>query len=183
MDRQLINYLPDFLKEIREIKVIMETEQHEVEKIWSATRQALDDQFIETAGVECIERWEKILEINSKGSDDLEVRKFRVLSRLNEHLPYTFRTLEKQLASLCGRDNYSVDLNQGVYTITVKIALLVKKSYTDVEEFLNRVTPANMIIELIQLYNSQLDLSKYTHGQLALITHHNLRNEVIPYGE
>lgn len=182
MDRQLINYLPDFLKEIKEIKVIMETQQHEVEKIWSATSQALDDQFIELASEDCIERWEKILKINPKGTDELDVRKFRILTRLNEQLPYTFRMLEQQLASLCGRDNYEVALEQGIYTITVKVALLAKKSYTDVDEFLKRITPANMIIDLIQLYNSHLDLSKLTHAQLALITHHNIRNEVMPNG-
>jgi len=44
---------------------------------------------------------------------------------------------------------------------------------------LQRVIPANMIIDLRLIYNQHLTLKQFTHAHLQTYTHNQLRNEVI----
>lgn len=177
MDRKLIDYLSPIMQTPTEMQAIMQTEQIEFEKAWSKTSYLLDNQFISTANEIGVSRWEKILNITPKATDDIDERKFRILTRFNEQIPYTMRILEQQLELLCGVGEYSVEL--GLYTIFVKVSLVAKSNFDDIKNLLNRVIPANMIIVLTLKYNRHLDLKKFTHGQLSKFTHLDLRNGVL----
>ena len=90
MERKLINYLTYVVRDYDAFKGIMESEQPEFERVWNCADDLLDNQFISTAGNIGLARWEKILAINPKETDTLEDRRFRILTRINEELPYTF---------------------------------------------------------------------------------------------
>ena len=179
MDRKLINYLPYVVRDYAEFQGIAGAEQPEFENAWAAVDDLLDNQFISTAGNMGLSRWEKILGITPKGTDTVEDRRFRVLTRLNEELPYTLPQLRNILETLCGEDNYSADVEEGTYQLLVKIGLAAKNNFNDVEALLNRVVPENMVITLLQLYNTHAQLAACTHAQLAAFTHDRLRNEVM----
>lgn len=181
MDREIniLNYLPDFLKEFREFRELAAAENPELILIWRLLEDVLNDQFVADATENGIKRWETILKIFPKGSDSLEVRKFRILARLNEKLPYTRRTLESQLDALCGELGYSVELRNDEYTLVVRVALAEKGKFDEVSSLLKRTVPANIIIDLSLLYNTHAVLSRYTNEQLAAYTHEQLRSEVL----
>ena len=94
-DRKLIHYLPPFVQEYVEIQEIMKTEQHETDLLWIATEGVFADQFIQDATINGVSRWESMLGISPKGTDTLDERKFRVLSKLNQELPYTLRKFSR----------------------------------------------------------------------------------------
>ena len=180
MERKLIDYLPYVIRDYAEFQGI---EQPEIEKAWNTTDDLLDNQFIPTAGNMGLSRWEKILGITPKGTDSLEDRRFRILTRINEELPYTLPQLRNILETLCGKGNYSADVEEGTYQLLVKIGLAAKNNFNDVESLLNRVVPQNMVVTLLQLYNTHAELGRFTHAQLAAYTHNQLRNEVLKNGE
>lgn len=124
-------------------------------------------------------RWEKLLGIIPKGTETLEERRFKILTRLNERLPYTLPQLKNILETLCSAGNYSAEVMEGTYQLVVKIGLAAKSSFSDVEALLERVVPRNMIVNLLQLYNTYAEIGRFTHGQLAAYTHNQLRNEVM----
>lgn len=179
MDRNLIDYLPPVLKKVREFKLIFQSEQPEIADLWGSINNALNDQFVIDATEYGVGRWEKLLGIVPKGTESLDARKFRILTRLNERLPYTMRTLQLLLEALCGKDGYSIELYNDVYTIEVKINLIAKSKFDDVDALLQRVIPANMIINLRLMYNQHLTLKQFTHGYLQSYTHNQLRSEVL----
>jgi hypothetical protein len=173
------DYMRTALKEIREFKVIANAENAEINALWQALEDALNDQFINDSTEHGVKRWESILNITPKGSDTLDFRKFRIITRLNEQLPYSYRAVEQQLKTLCGEDGYSLELQNSKYTLRVRVALTAKSNYDDVGTLLKRVVPANIVIDLSLLYNQHSMLSKYTHEQLSKYTHTQLRNEVL----
>lgn len=180
MIRKLIDYLPPVIRNVREYQAIMnDGEQAEVSVLWDAVDAAFNDQFVNSATVNGVERWENILGIKPKGTDTLDARKFRILSRLNEQLPYTLPVLKSMLQSLCGEDGYSVEVQNELYTLKVKIALVAKSNFDDVGVLLNRVVPANMIIELELKYNTWGTLKEFTWGFLKTQTWKEIKNEVI----
>ena len=93
MDRKLINYLPDILKNIEEFDRLMQSEQPEVEWLWSEADKYIDNSFVLTQDESTASRWERILHITSKDTDELDVRNFRIRSVMQGKLPYTFRVL------------------------------------------------------------------------------------------
>lgn len=179
MERKLIDYLPYVVRDYAEFQGITGAEQPEFENAWAAVDDLLNNQFITTAGNLGLSRWEKILGITPKGTDTLDDRRFRVLTRLNEELPYTLPQLRVILGTLCGAGNYSAEVEEGTYQLVVKIGLAAKNNFSDVASLLDRVVPENMVVTLLQLYNTHGELGRFTHAQLSTFTHDQLRNEVM----
>ena len=167
------------MQEFKEFQELSKAEDPEILALWTVLENILNDQFVNNSTENGVNRWESILKVTPKGTDDLDVRKFRILARLNETLPYTFTTTEQQLATLCGSDGYTLILNNGTYTLTVRVALTAKGNFDEVGKLLQRTSPANMVIDLSLLYNQHSMLARFTHTQLTAFTHDQLRNEVI----
>jgi len=182
-ERTLIEYLPNFIRDVKEIKEIMNNgEQPEMVSIWNTINDVFNDQFINDATENGVSRWEKILRIVPKATFTLDERKFTILTRINEQLPFTMRTLEESLKSLCGANGYILQLKANEYVLVVKIALTAKNNLTDVEQLLKRVIPANMVVQLTLMYNNHETFGGYTHQALTAFTHNQLRNEVFTHG-
>lgn len=177
-DRKLINYLPPFMQEYKELAVIMGTEQTEIDDLWTAAEDALADQFILDATESGVSRWEVMLGISPKGTDTLNERKFRILTKLNQELPYTMRKLEQALTNLCGTDGFSIDLQAANYHVEVKLGLANQNDYQEVVNLLTKMLPANLTQGVQIKYNSNDVLEQFTYSQLAAYTHEQLRNEV-----
>ena len=175
----LIDYLPPFLQGYREIQAIMTAENPEFQAVSDEGQVVLDNTFIMYCSEKGIARFEKMLGIYPLPTDTLDSRRSRVLTRWNEQLPYTMRTLKQQLEALCGKDGYSIELYNDAYTIEVKVNLIAKSNFDDVDALLQRVIPANMIIDLRLIYNQHLTLKQFTHAHLQTYTHNQLRSEVL----
>lgn len=176
-ERKLIDYLPNVLKDIEDYKAVLnESSQIEIGLIFDSLENAINDQFVETATVNGVKRYEKILGINSKSSYSLDERKTAILIKMNEQLPYTLPVLKNQLNNICGEGFYDIELDYDNYYLKVSLGLKSKNSYDDVVSLLKRIVPANILLETVILYNQHKMLSRYTHKELAKNTHYNLRN-------
>lgn len=178
MERRLIDYLPPFVQRFKEMAAIMDTEQPEFELAWQNAENTLADQFVDTATINGIKRWEKIYDIIPKANDTLEERRFVILSKMNERPPYTLAALDNVLTALCGDDGYSLYMNYEKYELMVKLALDNEKNLETVVDLLNRILPAN-IVRNVSVYNTYAVLENYTHEELSRFTHDELRKDVL----
>ena len=178
-NRKLIDYLPQVLKDVREYRSIVAAEEPELVDLWTALENALKDNFIDDTAENGVLRLENILKISPKATDNLGDRKFRIKARFNEQLPYTFRTLQKRLAILCGENGYTCELLNETYILKVRIELVVKGQYDAVDNLLERIVPANLVIDLDLMYNQHQTLANFTHEQLSVYTHEQIREEAI----
>ena len=192
-NRKLINYLPQFMRDYREMNNIMEAEQHEFDLAWERAENALSDQFILEATEYGVIRWESMLGITPKDTDDLKERRFRILAKMNQELPYTLTKLKEALTALCGADGFAIDLQPEKYKIEIKLALGNSNNLQEVTNLLVKMIPANMIQHVQIMYNTHAIFSalkfrhnyfadnKYTHEQLR--SSEELRNEVLTNAE
>jgi hypothetical protein len=178
-DRKLIDYLPHFMQVFREMATIMETEQFEIDRLWMEVENAFSDQFILELTENGAKRWESMLGISPKDTDTLEERRFRILTKLNQELPYTLRKLEQVLTNLCGAEGYFIEVISNEHHIEVKLAVGNHNNYSEVENILNKMIPANMTRHIELMYNTHAILSQFTHAQLSAYNHYQLRNEVM----
>lgn len=183
MRKKLQDYLPPILLKTYEFPLLCDTEQPEIDRLRDAADAVLDAQFISTAGETAIARYEKIFGITPMDTDTLDERRFKVLAKINAQLPFSVRRLRQQLETLCGADGYKLELDGDRYTLTVKVALTAKRNQQAVDELLADIVPANMVCTTSLLYNQHADLTRFTHAQIALLTHFEIREEVLPDGE
>lgn len=149
MERKLIGYLPYVIREYGEFQAAMAGEQPEFERIWQSVDTLLEDQFVFTAGKPGLSRWEQILGIVPRAADSLEDRRFRILGRLNEELPYTLTRLREILQALCGEGTFTAEIPPGQYVLTVQLDYTVRNKLADVRAVLHRVCPENLLLWLL----------------------------------
>lgn len=175
----LLDYLPEYLKQYEEFQQIMQTESIELQNLAAWHQNLINDSFITSCGNYGIERYEKMLGITPLANDTLETRKLRVLSRWNNTVPYNYAYLEKQLKTLCGENGYKISLDVNGQTLTVKVELVSKNMLDSVKQFLENIIPCNIVLDVDLLYNQHKTIGKFTHKQLSAYTHKQLREEVI----
>lgn len=176
----LSGYLPEPLRDVREMRAIMEAETPTVRAIWQACEDCMNDQFISEATENGIARRERMLGIVPLGTDTLEDRRLLLQSRYNENIPYTRRSLAAMLESLCGPDGYRLQILTRSFTVNVKVSLAVKKQESIIAETLERILPYNMVFTVELLYNTWRKVKPYTWGEIKALSWRELKEEVLP---
>lgn len=176
----LTEYLPEVLKDVREMRAIMEAETPEVQAIWQACEDCMNDQFLSEATQNGIARREKMLGILPSSGDTLEDRRLRLKSWYAQNIPYTRRGLSSLLESLCGAGGYTLSIITSTHTVRVKVDLVVKKQKEIIEDLLERVLPLEMAFTVELLYNTWEMVKSYTWGAVSLLTWKELKEEVLP---
>lgn len=177
-------YFPSFMGEIREFKALNKAENPEIGAVEAAIEFSLENQFVKTAGEYGIERLEKILEIYPKADDTLKERKFRVLVKLNEYIPYTWEALRDMLDGLLGEDGHESERILGEFLVVVRISIANKKMLNVIGALLERIVPVNMGISLSVLYERHYEAGRYRNGFLKShlngYTHKQIRHRELP---
>lgn len=140
----LLDHLPTFVQEYREIKHIMNSENPEFQLLCDESERIKNNQFIQSCDEEGIAKFEKILQIVPSPDDSLEARVSRVLVQWNDVVPYTITTLKRKLDAVCGLNNYEITFKDYILTIVTHLEL-----YSQVEELQNSfdyMIPVNLVV-------------------------------------
>lgn len=156
-DVKLIDYLPMFVQEYREIQKIMEIENPEIQEVENETEIIMNNQFIQTCDINGIKKFENLMGITPLENDTLETRISRVLSRWNETSCYTFKVLIMKLNALCGINNYEIIRNINEYTMKIITHLEYSGQTDELDYLLNYMIPANIAVASENKININLD--------------------------
>lgn len=174
------DYQPKFIKSVREFEHISETENIQFLFLWDEAEKAFLNQFIDTMTEIGVARWEGILNIVPKVKDELIERKARILLRLNNSTPYTYRTLKNMLDMICGEDGHNFSIVYNEYKLIVRVMLDRRKCLKEVDEMLKRIVPANISIDLDLFFNRHFEAARYMHYELNGYTHEEIRERALP---
>ena len=177
MDREIINYYPEWLREFREIKVLSKKQQIQVEKLWKDLESVINNFFLDTLDDYGCKRWENILKLKVKDTATIEERRATIKGRHAEQRPFTRLKLENMLKAICGENGSTLNVKPNEYM--VKVYLRNRNEYNSVLSLLERVVPANMIIEVEKIYNTYADVKKLTYGQASGYTFIELREKEV----
>ncbi len=144
----LKEYLPPFLREYKELRAVMETENPELEAAWKAAQRVLDNEFIETADEYGIARFEKLLEIIPSNDDTLESRRARVYSRWFTELPYTLRMFAKKLELMSGGSKFTITEDYEHYRVQVDTGFELFGQVDELERLVELMFPCNIAADV-----------------------------------
>ena len=143
--RLLKKYLPSLYRENKEMEGLMNAEQPIYDEAETDTKFAFSRQFVVTADEKGVEQYEKILGIMSTATDSLEFRKRRVITRLSTTPPYTLNYLKQQLTTIFGAGNFNAWVDYGKRELYVDSFINNISLFFELETFIAKVKPANMI--------------------------------------
>lgn len=170
---------PEVIGNIRDIKAIYDINEQQEKKVDSAISSISRNLFIDTADVNHVSRWEKMLKLSVYATDTLNDRRFRVKSKIIERLPYTYKILINKLNALCDPGGYILEVDTDAQTVLCYINLSNKGKLSDFEKILDEIIPMNMTIQVELLFNSHERVGGFTHTELSKLTHYDIREEVL----
>ena len=143
--RLLKKYLPSLYRENKEMEGLMNAEQPIYDEAETDIKFAFSRQFVVTADEKGVEQYEKILGIMPTATDSLEFRKRRVITRLSTTPPYTLNYLKQQLTTIFGAGNFNAWVDYGKRELYVDSFINNISLFFELETFIAKVKPANMI--------------------------------------
>ncbi|MBR1810267.1 MAG: hypothetical protein IJ766_01285 [Clostridia bacterium] len=179
----ILSYLPEMLREIKEFAVILGAVNEALDAFAADADAAFCAQFAEDADGNGIRRLARGLGLSATG-EEADIR-FAVRAALQEKRPYTYENLTAYLQAVVGADGYAVErqfgANGGQDTLTVRLALRARRQLDTVAAFLDAVVPANMTLITGLLYNPYGTVNRQaTYGFLKQYTWYALRNDAAP---
>lgn len=169
---EYIEYFPDLWQDVLEIQTLDEVIKGQLDKLLRSINETVDNKFPATAGEDGIARWEKILGISSPLNGSLKSRREAVRAKLMAKPPINLKKLQGVIEEYMG---IQVTISISNYVITVGYrgeALVSDLSplYVTIYEMI----PANLIVNIIRLYNTHAELAPSTHTALQEYTHDQL---------
>lgn len=167
----LLDLLPQIYQPIHDYRSINNINGEELSMLYSGVKQILDDQFIKTASEKTLIKWEQYLRITPNGTDTLDERRFRILTKLNDTPPYTDRYLVEKLNDICGEGYYRISRDYKNYKLLIEISLNSIANTDTIMEVIRAIIPANIDLEIRTFRSRHSQVAKFTHDQLAEHTH------------
>lgn len=176
MSTPYITYLPAFLAQLQEFQALGDAQDGAVEDLETTLRGVGAYFYVETLPVDGLSRWEGLLGLANGTGLDIDDRRFRLLTYMIPQTPFTITRLHELLSELCGAEGYSIAWDDD-FTLVVRVALASKLAYSSVTALLQRVTPANLVLDISLLYNNHQFVGTATHQMLADFTHQAIKEE------
>ena len=176
---KLIEYLPQFMADRKEMQVITSAEDPEFTLFWAVLKRVINNQFITTCDEQGISKFEKMLKLYPYESDTLEMRIARVLVEWNAQLPYTMRSLKQMLDVLCGVGNYRVKLRNNEYVLEIDTFFYDTKMLNQLNKLLLKVLPANLAYESTNYIVEEIKQDYYLGAAAMSSMHYVLSSDFI----
>ena len=154
----LETYYPNIMQQVREFQKIAEVEDHEFNAAWQCAEDVFSDEFIESLTANGCKRWESILKLHPLSSDTLEVRRKRILVKINTVVPYTHRSFQNILNAIYGDGKAKISLNYNQYNFWLDLAAEILPKSAELRSLSREIIPANLTINVSNTQTAKLNL-------------------------
>lgn len=178
-EANLIDHLPLYVQDYREIQAIMNAENPELQLVEDISEKIKDDMFVLYTDEIGIKRYENMFGLMPSKNDSLSNRQAKVLAQYTNTVIYTLRGLVERLNIICGVGNYTLNFNTDKYEINISLHLCVKNLLNTISSMLIDMIPANILCTCNINYNTHELLTKYPTYLLMQFTHQELYDETI----
>lgn len=168
-DISLIEYLPEYLQDIKEFKLIMEAESQKFNELYFTKDRTLDMQFVDYMDIEAITRYENFLGIVGEGTLEQRRSYIRALyskgDKLSENsIKAVVKSITggKALVKFFGGDE-ALNPNPGQGSLKVEVLSPdpeVDYKFDDIIRAIAPYMPAHLKLNLIKYFSTWGDISE-----------------------
>lgn len=179
METDTIHWFPRHIAEIREFKEIAKAYDYLLSQVAADMQKVFNNEFLETLDVDGCLMHERILGITANTLDSVEDRRNRIKGYYASDLPYTEKKLDSALHTMCGKDGFTMIVDEPDYQVDIQIRLNSMNLVANVYEIARKMIPANMILHVNIIYNVHQRFLSFSHADLTNYTHRQLRMDKI----
>lgn len=174
----LLSYWMPLLRNLKEFQEIAKAEEPELRLILEACERTLNNMFIDTADEYGISRYESVIGILPNSEDTLDTRRFKVLSKWNDKVPYTDKELYNRLLSLCGEGNFIITEKYKEYKLEIETSLGIKGAFDEVCKMLDLMLPCNLVVTILNKIRAQKASSLFLGGAVCVAVVYQITNDI-----
>lgn len=160
-------YLPRFFSDLREMQEIIGAEAPELEQINSIIFDQTDQHFIPTA-TWALERWERLLNIDRDITDDINVRRARIITQMSNFPSITYRTLERTINRYLKNPSAIVRTTPGRSHFSARVNAYDLQYERQIIQQLERMKPAHFAYTFTGEFKESTDSKNYYAQKLLL---------------
>lgn len=175
----IIKSLPGYYRTSKVMENLTGAEDTELDQFLTKVDEALNQVFVDTATYK-LEDWEKDLGIKTDTTKTDSDRRSVIKSRLRGSGTITISHIKNVAESYVNGQVDVIEDNPN-FRFTVKFVdpLGIPPNLADLQKVINDLKPAHLGVTYEFTYNTNADLSIFTHAHLATYTHTQLREEEI----
>ena len=146
MSKPILEYLPDYYKEILEFKELEKVHGTEIASAEVDIEKLFNDQFVMTSSQAAVKHREQMLEIQADPNiESLDFRKRRIVNRYSIKPPFTQRYLQQRIDYIVGADRANADVDSQNFLLTLHVSIEDASIFKEVEHTVFTIKPANMV--------------------------------------
>ena len=155
LSHDLPSLLPPHYRDIQDYQQICSAENTEFEVLQAAILQTLANFFIQTADEATIALWEKAFHIAANpGTETLDYRRQRVLTRISMQPPFTLTFLYRKLDQIIGPGKWDCTVDYPAYTLAVKSGAENQLYFSQLAALISIIKPAHMAFVNVPLFTT-----------------------------
>lgn len=171
----VLHYFPRHIAKIEEFKRIAKIYDAQLVLIWDELDRMMENRHMDSMeDAECA-YWENLMQIRLTGEETLEDRRRNIKGRWVSSLPYTQKKLREVLDAMVGAPYYKLEINPKEKYLKVSLMLEAISKDDYIYNLMRAMTPADMVVKVMIIYNRYRSFKPYTHQQMAAYTHYQLR--------
>lgn len=172
----ILKYLIPLLQEYKEYTTIAKCIEPELDLLWREIEFIKNNNYIHSSTEFGVKKREDMLKLYPFENETLDDRKFRLLAKEIDKLPYTHRALIKKLDYLCGEDGYSLHIDHSNHIVQVVLTINSQSNANSVKELLESIIPLNMIIKIDEDLKIKVENNLYTPSAVCLSEFFEIRS-------
>lgn len=174
METDILRYLPDWFRQIKDYRELMKTESGQLEALAAFMEAVHGNFYLKKADMQTVADWEGLFGITPDPSvETLEFRRSRIINRLSATPPFSLTFLYERLDLLIGKDKWSVVMDYPNYTLYVEASAENQAWAGEVLATINTIKPCHIAYVSRPLVTSSICINE-TVALTELIQHYRL---------
>lgn len=166
MSNYVERFRPEFTKGNNAFNKLYKVQAKEIETFNENINKVVDNNFIKTADLKGVRKYENIYKVKANANMSLEERRKVILDKILYKPPFTRQQLHEILVNLWGEGNFDFGINYDEYIIYLDVNTDKPNYYIKFKEQLRKIIPSNMYLGFAIQYTYLYLRNNFTYNQL-----------------
>lgn len=167
-------FAPEIMKNNETMKSLYSVERETISQLHTDIDIVLNNTFFISLNYYGIQKWEKILSLESNADLDLNIRRELLLTKRRFRPPFTRQNLQKILESVWGKGNYTFEIYPNDFQLIVDVHTNSPEVYLKFQQYVRGLIPANLYVIFSVQYTYLYLYRNYNYNNLSALTYAEL---------
>ena len=167
-------FAPDIMKDNETMKSLYSVERETISQLHTDIDMVVDNTFFISLNYYGIQKWEKVLELESNADLDLNIRRELLLTKRRYRPPFTSQNLQKTLESIWGKGNFTFEIYPNKFELIIDIHTNSPDVYLKFQQYIRSLIPANMYVIFSVQYTYLYLYRNLNYNNLSALTYAEL---------